>query len=140
LLNNWTESFRIINAFLLTKASSNKTRLISLNTAIHTTFILYTHRLPITFIEGWKGTKDQVLLKCKAWILSCITPCHMSYLSALENAMGLEVGEDITWEIGATEEATDAMRRVVFDNRRWRIIGCCRAVDRGGEEYELGSC
>jgi len=37
-------------------------------------FIFYTHRLPITFIEGWKGSKDQVLLERKAWISSRTMP------------------------------------------------------------------
>jgi hypothetical protein len=38
LLNNWTEGFRIINAFLLGKTSSNKARFIALNTTINMTF------------------------------------------------------------------------------------------------------
>jgi hypothetical protein len=38
LFNNWTEGFRIINTFLLGKTSSNKARLIALNTTINTTF------------------------------------------------------------------------------------------------------
>ena len=38
LLNNWIESFRIINAFLLGKTSSNMAHFITLNTTINTTF------------------------------------------------------------------------------------------------------
>ena len=38
LLNNWTEGFRIINAFLLGKTSRNKGRFITLNTTINMTF------------------------------------------------------------------------------------------------------
>jgi len=38
LLNNWTEDFRIINAFLLGKTSSNKAHFIALNTTINTMF------------------------------------------------------------------------------------------------------
>jgi hypothetical protein len=38
--------------------------------------------------------------------------------------MGLEVGEHITREIGAAEEAIDAMRSAVFGNRGRRTIEC----------------
>jgi len=45
-------------------------------------FILYTQRLPTIFIEGWKGTNDQVLLERNTWISSFRAPCQASYLSA----------------------------------------------------------
>jgi DNA-binding FrmR family transcriptional regulator len=37
--------------------------------------------------------------------------------------MDSEVGEDITQQIGAVEEATDAVRRAIFSSRRRRTIG-----------------
>jgi len=59
-------------------------------------FILYSHQLPTTFIKGWKGIKDQVWLECKALISSYIASCQTAYLSASENIIGSEVGENIT--------------------------------------------
>jgi hypothetical protein len=38
--------------------------------------------------------------------------------------MGSEVGEDITREIGAAEEAADAVRSAVFGSCRLRTIEC----------------
>jgi len=37
--------------------------------------------------------------------------------------MDLEVGEDITQQIGAVEEATDAVRRAICSSRGRRTIG-----------------
>ena len=65
-----------------------------------------------------------MLLERRAWISSRIAPCHASYLSASEKAISSKVGEDVTREIGAAEEAADAVRSAGFGSRRRRTIGC----------------
>jgi len=63
LLNNWTEGFRIINAFLLGKTSSNKARFIVLNTTINMMFDLIHPSTANNVYRRMKGNKRPSAIK-----------------------------------------------------------------------------
>jgi hypothetical protein len=103
--------------------------------------IRYTHLLPTTFIEGWKGTKNQVWLERKTLISSHIASCQTAYLSASEKARGYEEGECITpGEVVTT--TMEATRLAVFGCRGWRTIGCLliKGGNAGEEDGHKISC
>jgi len=102
--------------------------------------ILYTHRLPTTFMEGWDGTKVQVLFARKAWISSRITLCHTSYLLASLKTSGSWEGGETTWLKETSEAAVVAVDSAVLGCLGWRTMRCWRAA-RHGEVWPVpGRC
>jgi hypothetical protein len=61
---------------------------------------LYTHQQPTIFMEGLKGTKNQVPVACKAAISNFIAVCQHIKRSTSLKVRGSRVEGDITCEAG----------------------------------------
>jgi len=116
LLNNWVKHFRVINAFLLSKTSRNQTHLISLNNVVN--MMLYFVHPPIANIihRMMKGNQRPGVVRAQGLNLIAQASCQASFLSTSKNAMGSEVGEDITRKIGVTT-VVETIKFVVFSCR-----------------------
>ena len=92
-------------------------------------------------MEGSNGTKDQVLLACKAEISSFIAECQHSKRSASLKLIGSKSEGDSTRE-GETdgEETVKELRLAVFGCLGRNTIECCRGSGGADGIVVEGSC
>ena len=72
-------------------------------------------------MEGWNGTKVQVLFARKAWISSCIALCHALYLLASLKTSGSWEGGETTRLKEAAELVAVEMDSAVLDGGPWDV-------------------
>jgi hypothetical protein len=84
-------------------------------------------------MEGSKGTKDQVLLACKAAISDFMVVCQHIKRSAFLKVRGSRVEGDITCEArGCEEEVTTEVMLAVLLCPGFNTMGCCHCAEGAG--------
>ena len=83
----------------------------------------------MTFMDGWKGTKVQVLFRTKAWYSSTIAVCQLGFFNAWLTVVGswsegeMEVDRYVIWSGSSLGLNVPIFERVVMGWREWVEIG-----------------